>query len=110
MAIKKDTWIDKIADAIISFFEKLNKTIDKYPIVGRLLGILLVVGIILYGLSWIVWGFASCIVWFITAVIEICLMPVHFLIWIFIGKFPMFEMHEYILKKLKMFDLVYQKS
>lgn len=109
MAVKENT-IDKIADVIISFFDKLEKAIDKYPIVGRLLSILLVVGIILYGLSWLVWGFTSCIVWFVTSIVEICLMPVYFFIWLCIGKFPMFIMHEYILKKLKMYNLVYTKD
>jgi len=107
--VVKDTWIDKIADTILSFFDKLEKSIEKHPIIGRLLSILLVIGIICW-LGWkLAFGIITVFVWFTTAMIEIGLMPIHFIIWLSIGKFPMFDMHEYILKKLGMFDLVYSK-
>ncbi len=110
MAIKKDTYMDKVVDTILSLFDKLEKSMEKYPIIKRLLSILLVVGVI----CWIVWkiavAFFAVIVWFVTATIEICLMPVHFLIWLFIGKFPMFNMHFFVLKKLKIHDICYAKD
>jgi len=99
--------IQKILDITAT---KINNIIENNKFMARIFIILYVFGIILYFVWRIVVNFIAAIVWFVTAIIEICLMPVYFLVWLFIGKFPMFKMHDYILKKLNFYDKVYENN
>ena len=96
-------------DKIEAFFNGLDNIMNKYPIIERLIAVLFLIG----GICWILWyilrHIIASIVWMVTGTMELCLIPVYCLTWLLFGKFPMFEIHEFVLKKLNLFDLIYKK-
>jgi hypothetical protein len=66
----------------------------------RIVQVLFVIVAIAAGVIFIVYLFVGCAIWFALNTIELCLIPAYFVMWLFVGKFPIFKATDYIMTKM----------